>query len=801
MAALRALQPLTHIVEYSIVGKRHWRFASAHSLKNPRPKLMALNFSQNGGSAASIKDQNLESDLFLWEPPAKKEEPAAELLSADKLLIDGEFYKRVGFYSAFNKLSEQEFRQAIQSLNKIIATNIANLTKELDDDVARFKKRKEEADEKVREIKSALVRYEEEVGFLKTDLRRLQARLEELRGEIKQTVINIGAKKETLIKDRQAALLAELEALNSELENVVRKRMGLNEEIFAKQKDALKEKKEFLTNLFHKYDKEYSKVLDKLELYSVSGFHALSTGFLYNAGLISATVAGAFFGRFAETNSLASGGVLAFIIQGLFRFSTSFLGQDSDPSGISTRLVNAGILLAIFLGLLALMFVVSWLCQIAYQKLVQRKAPKKKDKKDNSPAEDDSDDETIAFKIDGGDKLPLTTKVSEKNFLGFWLRIIPFLLFVSISFIIISLGTDVANVRGLGNSPAEYGTGFLIALASAGIAYLYLTMFLERRIEQQLNKQGNGKVSWTKLNLELLGLIVAFVTVVMVTLFVFQHPFRIDSDTLSIISFMFFIGCCLFTAFTLGVGIRLQGLESSRQELEYTCNLIQTKLIWISRPREIYLTPKENSHFNNRFIQIRDEIMSLMLERTILTRRAASTPLVTIRKRLWFVSNLNQWLRNKLKWRRREDTEKKDPPPDQDLQNEPEILSASEEVKLVFPKLEAELGVVESEADEVRHRIASVEKEIKYRTEQKGEFWEKKLADLKQEEIRSQNYHKAIADRQKKFHYDVDQERLREGFFTQKIVEGYELGDWFKSRNQANTVIPDFARNGNGTKP
>ena len=132
---------------------------------------------------------------------------------------------------------------------------------------------------------------------------------------------------------------------------------------------------------------------------------------------------------------------------------------------------------------------------------------------------------------------------------------------------------------------------------------------------------------------------------------------------------------------------------------------------------------------------------------------------------------------------------------------EREELSTSEDVRLCFPKLEAQLGAVQSEADEVRRRLAFVEREIEYRTQQKGEFYDKKLADLKHQETRSRNYHKAIANRQKKFHYDVDQERLRESFFTQKIVEGYELGDWFKKHGQANTVIPDFALNGNGNKP
>lgn len=759
---------------------------------------MALNISTNGGSAASVKDPAPEPDFVLWEPPEKKEEPTTNQPNATKVRVDAEFYKRVGFYAAFNNTSHQEFRQAIQRLHKTIERNLENLNQELTEDVERFKKRKEEAENKVKEIKVFLVRYEEEVGLLKTELLCLQARLQELREEIRAAVINIGAKKETLIQDRQEALLAELERLNGELENVVRKRMGLNEEIFLKQKEVLQEKRTFWSNLFKRYDAEYARVLAKLELYSIPGFHALSSTFLYNAGLISATVAGAFFGSFAEANSLTSGGLLSFILQGIFRFSTGFVGQ-SNTSDFGKRLINAGVLLVIFIVLLALIFAVSWACHFAYQRLIQGKPSEKKKQQEDGAHEADTTGNSFAIKLETSDELPVTTKMSENNVLGFWLRIIPFLLFLAIAFVFVSLGTDLADVKGLGSSPAEYGTGFLIAVASGGIAYLYLTMFLERRIEQQIEE--TNKVSWTKLNLELVGVILAFMMIILLTLLVFQHPFKAGTSTLSIVSFIFFAGSCLLTAFTLGFGIRLQSLEMSRRELEMNCNIIQTRLIWISRPFQIYLTRRENVQFNRRFIQIRDEVMSLMLERTMLTRRAAKTPLVTVREKLRFLSNVNRWLRKRLPWRSNADTEKKDVAPEPNLQSEPDGLSASEDVKLCFPKLEAELSAVESEAGEVKRRIATVEREIEYRTEQKGEFCEKKLAELKQQEIRAQNYHKAIANRQKKHHYDVDQEHLRERFFTQKIVEGYELGDWFRSHGQANTVVPDFSLNGNGNKP
>ena len=236
----------------------------------------------------------------------------------------------MGFYSAFNESSDHEFRRAIQKLNDAVARNIENLTKELNDDLTRYLNGKQDADGKIGEIKSSLVRYEQEVEGLKEELLQLNARLKELREESKTVLINIGTKKETLIKDRQEALLQELSDLQSELEDVVKKRMGLNDEIFDKTKDVLQEKRRFWARLFEKYDNEHAQVIEKLRLYNIPGFHFLSSAFLYNAGLISATVAGGFFGSFAEANFLASGGAFSFVVQALFTFSTTFIGPAAD---------------------------------------------------------------------------------------------------------------------------------------------------------------------------------------------------------------------------------------------------------------------------------------------------------------------------------------------------------------------------------------------------------------------------------------------------------------------------------------
>jgi chromosome segregation ATPase len=251
---------------------------------------------------------------------------------------------------------------------------------------------------------------------------------------------------------------------------------------------------------------------------------------------------------------------------------------------------------------------------------------------------------------------------------------------------------------------------------------------------------------------------------------------------------MLFMACCLLTAFTLGFGIRFQSLERARKLLERDCDIIQTKIIRISRPLQIYLTEEENKQFNAKFIQIRDEIMDLMLSRTRATRNAINTPVVrekkTSEKRKVF-SYLNQWFKNRV-----EVKPKKESLSDRGTDVEKDIFTASDEIKLCFPKLDAELSALEAKAKEIQDKIASTEKEIIYRKEQKGVFYEAKLKKLERHEKRVRSFHKAITDREKDFHLKENRQKQKEKYLTQKMTEGYELGNWFAKHNPTGTIIP-----------
>jgi hypothetical protein len=463
---------------------------------------------------------------------------------------------------------------------------------------------------------------------------------------------------------------------------------------------------------------------------------------------------------------------------------------------ITKKVVYAGILLLIFILLLGLVFLVSLVCQSMYQRIFEKKLNPTDLKASIKPVNSE-DDENFAVQISlERDDLPIKAKMFEKSFLGLWIKVIPSLLFLAICFVLVSLGTDVKNLASLDASLAGYGIGFMIALASAGILYIYLTMIVERRIEKKINnanEDGKGNVSWLWLNLELVLSVLAFIGSILVVLIYFQHPFKSVLQTQSIASLLLFAGCSLLTAFTLGFGIRFQSLEAAREVLELSGDIIQTKIIRLSRPLQINLTEKENKHFNTRFIQIRDEIMNLMLSRTRATRNALNTPLIKEGKhteRRSLLSSFNSWVRNRFSFKDKASNGPEALSGKDEVVEEKERFTASEEIKLCFPKLEAELSAMEAEAKEAQSKISSTEKEIIYRKEHKGEFYEKKLKELDQQERRSRSYHKAITNRERHFHEKENTQKQRMKVYTQKIIEGYELGNWFVRHNPPETIIP-----------
>ena len=125
----------------TVIPPRELSVTTTENLQKCEARYMAHQSPPNGNHTLSANDQSLESDFSPWQAPDTEQQPIA-----DKIRVDGEFYKRVGFYSAFNKSSDQEFRQAVARLSKAVKARIESLDKELTVDLERFQSRKEEAD-------------------------------------------------------------------------------------------------------------------------------------------------------------------------------------------------------------------------------------------------------------------------------------------------------------------------------------------------------------------------------------------------------------------------------------------------------------------------------------------------------------------------------------------------------------------------------------------------------------------------------------------------------------------------------
>lgn len=255
----------------------------------------------------SRRDFDQEEILKLSEIASKSAEGPMSVKASPEL----ENYKRAGFYCAFNVDPENEFRRTLVELEKQGNATIERLSSEADNDIARFMERSGEAKEKLANINGDLKDYGSELNKHENELPALETTLATYKEDFKRLVIEIGSRKETLIQDRQKALRSELDGLNNELEAVVEKRMQINENVFQRQKDSLNDKRKFWCSLYEKYDRNHKEILDKIGLYSLAGFQNISASFLYNVGIVSGGVAGAFLASFAEVNQFASGGVLS----------------------------------------------------------------------------------------------------------------------------------------------------------------------------------------------------------------------------------------------------------------------------------------------------------------------------------------------------------------------------------------------------------------------------------------------------------------------------------------------------------
>jgi hypothetical protein len=701
-----------------------------------------------------------------------------------------EFCKRVGFYCALNEDPRAELRRAQADLAQLIRSEIEALTDECDNDIQRIVSRRREAIEKGEEIKQLFGTYTAELPLLEDEVASLRASLDELHKQVDQALVSIGSKKENLIQDRQQAVLEELNRLNEELETVLNKRMSINEGVFDKDKEVLEKKKAFLVEIFGRYQEEHGKVLEKLKVFGLLGNDHINSTFLLNAGLVAVAGAGAFFAFFAEKNAFASGGVIGFVIKALLTFTTGFIGASDTPV---TRLANAGLLLGMFLSLLALVFAVSWLCQWAYRKAAgepndnQAKAPRITVGKAGT-----DDDDLYALEISLGiDDPSFMASLADRTLLGFWLKLIPALLVFGIGFLLVSLGTKVDDFKDLDASIAGYGIGVMAALASAGVFYIYLIMVLERRVSggtAATLEAGRGP-SWLRLNIELFLVVLSFLVSLLVILIFFPQPFRDVARIQSWASLMLFVVTCLFAAFSLGFGTRFQGLETARKSLEARCDFIQTRIIRISRPLQTYLTKTENQAFNAHFIKIRNEIMSLMLWRTRVTAEAVTKPLVEkpdpVRASL---SRALLWVKEILSRKNRPPAVSEAVGARPSLQEDG--VAMSREMALCFPKLEAELGSLQDTAKTVAGRISFVDGEISNRKERKGEFYEEKLQQLGRQERRVRRCDKAITNRQAKLHRAVRGRKYTGTFLEQKITEGYALGEWFTEHGTGVPTIP-----------
>jgi hypothetical protein len=695
--------------------------------------------------------------------------------------IDGAtHYQRVGFFCAISDNPKEALADEKTKLLHTSQERVNHLTAQYNADIARFNIKLEELKEKLEQEETALVELVEELAVLDAQRDELLQNLESFRVELQGKLQELGDKKSQLIQERQKGLIEELNNLISQLEEVSDKRNKINEDLFEKNKEVLKQKVELLQRFSGEYERLHNAALKYSERLNINGISSTVSSFLIYVGYTCSVAAGWFFSVFALKNQLNNDTTPFSVIHALFGFGDAFLLIFSNP------FLSALAFIGIVLLLLALQGGIAWFCQ----KIIDKKIKKATDNFDFA----------LNYQTDNG--LNLNTKIKAENSFIFWLKYIPWFFVVSVIFIALSLGGMSAKISSLDTSLTGLFIGGTIALLASGIVFIYLTKVIEPRLESA-EGQNRWQSLWT--NFELLAVILLFLGAIIFILFGIKQPLASQSTPeegmKGVISLIEFTVAVLLTAFTLGYGLRYKGIENTINELEFKLKQFQDAIRDNSRPQQLSLTTAENKDFNERFLLLRRQIFDMMaakseLAKTMLgNKQNEAKPeedesLNDLAKKisvilanpyaapLRFLLVLRPLL-VKIQRRIR-----------QFLSSQKPVVSLMEEDEKYFPEYKHIIADLRARILEAEEKLEETEDKISGIRERNGAYYRRLVANKEKIEQQINDYRKEISRYLKEFNGSVVSENAKRDYLLLKLLEGFELGEWYGQQISSRSKIP-----------
>lgn len=503
--------------------------------------------------------------------------------------VSSEFTK-VGFYCAVNARDcpQEEFDSIIKFHRDQVRALITEIEHLSDLNIQRINEKNELVDYDLASLASSLEEYELDTKDLIAKYLSLEEELESHKKNLYKLLEHLGEQKRDYFFEKLEQLNKVLERTLDIQDELMAKRNKIVSDFKKSNQSSLTIKKDWLVILKDNLIKRYSELHDTLQFLDARGINTFLLNTLTPLCFLGALVAGWFFSMYVnaretlpKTKDFGTVGVMDLMVDS----ATNSIHQIFRNPNPAMSAISG---IASLLGLLILIFLLTWFCQWFIEK-------KYKNNPENSPE--------LTIDLGNPDSLLSGSTIRSNNILHFWLQIMP-ILFVSGCFLVIA---SLQQSDELKNYVAAEAIGFLIPMALSVVCYFYINT------KRQTSDSHTTKSYEPALSRGLIYLIAAFI-VLNAGIFVL-HLSRINLgpfltvDVVRAIAIAEFSLISLITAFSYGTILYCRGIIDSSSYLNWKIDQVIQQIQNHERISAIDLT---NDKFPQEYKSVTKLIFSFL---------------------------------------------------------------------------------------------------------------------------------------------------------------------------------------------
>lgn len=519
--------------------------------------------------------------------------------------VEDKYYNKIGFYCVLDPSGDPptNLKKALDDLEQETIDRIKQVTELYNQTVKYYNERIADREARLQEERDNLGAHRGSIVALKEERQKLLAETEEIKNKLTAAYDELANQKRGLTHD---SLKNRLDEVEKELQQLIKNHQVLAENkyeaskrIYEDNKKVFDLKVERFTRMKNEADQAYQTVRQKIEDLSRTGISQTAVQFLNYVGLLGLVAAGWFYSVFILSTSIDSEDYLSFFLRRIINFGVA---QFQSGNILLTLLILTGILL----GLLVMVSGVVWLCHWLLEGRGRGNV-----------------NNELVFNFNEDGNISFYSRINTRSAFAIWMQLAPYIFVAGLAFILISLfsvGSNPNELSDLLRSLSGQFMGGVLALAATGIMFLYITLIIEPRLLRQ--DEGLLRRSQWARHWELVTSIALFL--LLMIFMVFSGSFKAvevvgkPAATDVIMASASFLIILLFTAFTLGYGVKYRGLYQEERYLKNYLHNLAHAIEDNSRPTALDLKSLQSKNFRKEFEASQAEFFKIIRKRNEL---------------------------------------------------------------------------------------------------------------------------------------------------------------------------------------